>query len=261
MLVIMADRMAMSVGDLFLGALIPGVLLGMLYIVYLALVGLVKPSLAPAAEYEPMDLAAAWGLVKAIVPAALLILAVLGSIFFGLATPTEAAGVGAAGALLLALAKGAISLPVMREVIDETSRTSAFIFGGILGAVCFNLVLRGLGGDEMIERALLGLPFGPDGIIICILIATFLLGFFLDWLELTLILLPLVAPIVAGLAFDPVWFTVLFAVCLQTSFLTPPIGGALFYLRGIAPPGIDLRVIYRGVVPFIVIQIIGLVII
>ena len=149
----------------------------------------------------------------------------------------------------------------MREVIDETSRTTAFIFGGILGAVCFNLVLCGLGGDEMIERALLGLPFGPDGIIICILIATFLLGFFLDWLELTLILLPLVAPIVAGLAFDPVWFTVLFAVCLQTSFLTPPIGGALFYLRGIAPPGIDLRVIYRGVVPFIVIQLIGLVII
>ena len=261
MLVIMADRMAMSVGDLFLGALIPGVLLGMLYIVYLALVGFVKPSLVPAAEYEPMDLAAAWGLVKAIVPAALLILAVLGSIFFGLATPTEAAGVGAAGALLLALVKGTISLPVMREVIDETSRTSAFIFGGILGAVCFNLVLRGLGGDEMIERALLGLPFGPDGIVICILIATFLLGFFLDWLELTLILLPLVAPIVAGLAFDPVWFTVLFAVCLQTSFLTPPIGGALFYLRGIAPPGIDLRVIYRGVVPFIVIQLIGLVIV
>ncbi len=242
MLVIMADRMAMSVGDLFLGALIPSVLLGMLYIAYLALVGLVKPSLAPAAEYEPMDLAAAWGLVKAIVPASLLILAVLGSIFFGLATPTEAAGVGAAGALLLALAKGAISLPVMREVIDETSRTTAFIFGGILGAVCFNLVLRGLGGDEMIERALLGQPFGPDGIIICILIATFLLGLFLDWLELTLILL-------------------LFAVCLQTSFLTPPIGGALFYLRGIAPPGIDLRVIYRGVVPFIVIQLIGLVII
>ena len=182
---------------IFLGALIPGVLLGLLYIAYLALVGIVKPSLAPATEREPIDFAATWGLVKAIVPAAFLILAVLGSIFFGLATPTEAAGVGAAGALLLAFAKGAISLRVMREVIDETSRTSAFIFGGILGAVCFNLVLRGLGGDEVIERALLALPFGPDGIVICILIATFLLGFFLDWRELTLILLPLVAPVEA----------------------------------------------------------------
>ena len=208
-----------------------------------------------------MTFGAVWGLFKAIVPAAFLILAVLGSIFFGLATPTEAAGVGAAGALLLALIKGKLSLRVMREVIDETSRTSAFIFAAILGAVCFSLVLRGLGGDEMIERALLSLPFGPSGIVICILIATFLLGFFLDWLELTLILLPLVSPVVAGLDFDPVWFTVLFAVCLQTSFLTPPVGGALFYLKGVAPRGIDLPIIYRGVVPFIVIQLIGLVII
>ncbi len=261
MLVVMADRMAMSVGDLFLGALFPGMLLGGLYIAYLAVVGLVKPSLAPAAKAEAMDLAAAWDLVKAIVPAAFLILAVLGSIFFGLATPTEAAGVGAAGALLLAVAKGALSIEVLKDVMDETSRTSAFIFGAIIGAVCFTLVLRGLGGDEMIERTLLGLPFESTGIIICILIATFLLGFFLDWLELTLILLPLVSPVVVSLAFDPVWFTVLFAVCLQTSFLTPPVGGALFYLRGIAPPDIDLGVIYRGVVPFIVIQIIGLILI
>ena len=118
-----------------------------------------------------------------------------------------------------------------------------------------------LGRHELIERALLGLPFGPTGIVICILIATFLLGFFLDWLELTLIILPLVGPVVAALEFDPVWFTVMFAVCLQTSFLTPPVGGALFYLRGIAPPGVDLEVIYKGVVPFIVIQLVGLAII
>ena len=146
----------------------------------------------------------------------------------------------------------------VREVIDETSRTTAFIFGAIIGAVCFTLVLRGLGGDELIERTLMGLPFGPTGIIISILIATFILGFFLDWIELTLILLPLVAPLVAALNFDPIWFTVMFAVCLQTSFLTPPVGGALFYLKGIAPEGIDLPVIYRGVVPFIVIQLIAL---
>ena len=261
MLVVMADRMAMSVGDLFLGALFPGVLLGGLYIVFLVLLGLIRPDLAPAAKTEPIDAAALWDLIKAIVPAAFLILAVLGSIFFGLATPTEAAGVGAAGALLLAASKGVLTLSVLREVIDETSRTTAFIFGAILGAVCFTLVLRGLGGDQLIEGLLLGLPFEPEGIIICILIATFVLGFFLDWLELTLILLPLVAPVVVSLNFDPVWFTVLFAVCLQTSFLTPPVGGALFYLRGIAPPGIDLGVIYRGVIPFIMIQLVALVII
>ena len=258
MLVVMADRMAMSVGDLFLGALFPGALLGGLYIAYLLLVGIFKPEDVPAAKTEPIDLAAVWILFKAIVPAAFLILAVLGSIFFGFATPTEAAGVGAAGAMLLAWSKGALNLPVIREVIDETSRTTAFIFGAIIGAVCFTLVLRGLGGDELIERTLMGLPFGPTGIIISILIATFILGFFLDWIELTLILLPLVAPVVAALNFDPIWFTVMFAVCLQTSFLTPPVGGALFYLKGIAPEGIDLPVIYRGVVPFIVIQLIAL---
>ena len=261
MLVVMADRMAMSVGDLFLGALIPGILLGTLYIIYLLFVGLLKPSSAPAVNTEPVDLPAVIDLIKAIVPAAFLILAVLGSIFFGLATPTEAAGVGAAGALLLASTKGVLSVDVIKDVLAETSRTTAFIFAAIVGAVCFTLVLRGLGGDELIEGVLLGLPFEPNGIIICILIATFLLGFFLDWLELTLILLPLVSPVVAGLDFDPVWFTVLFAVCLQTSFLTPPVGGALFYLRGIAPPGVDLRVIYRGVVPFTIIQLIGLIII
>ena len=258
MLVVMADRMAMSVGDLFLGALFPGILLGGLYIAYLFGVGWLQPEKAPAVPTEPMNLRAAWQLFLAVVPAAALILAVLGSIFFGLATPTEAAGVGAAGALLLAALKGSLSRKVLTQVVDETSRTTAFIFAAILGAVCFTLVLRGLGGDELIERVLLGLPFGPTGIVICILIATFLLGFFLDWLELTLIILPLVGPVVAQLDFDPVWFTVMFAVCLQTSFLTPPVGGALFYLRGIAPPGIDLPVIYRGVVPFIVIQLVGL---
>jgi len=258
MLVVMADRMAMSVGDLFLGALIPGAVLGGLYILYLLLVGVFRPHLVPAAKTDPIDLAAVWVLFKAIVPAAFLILAVLGSIFFGFATPTEAAGVGAAGALLLAWSKNALGLTVLREVVDETSKTTAFIFGAIIGAVCFTLVLRGLGGDELIERTLMGLPFGPTGIIISILIATFILGFFLDWIELTLILLPLVSPVVAALNFDPIWFTVMFAVCLQTSFLTPPVGGALFYLKGIAPEGIDLPVIYRGVVPFIIIQLIAL---
>ena len=261
MLVLMADRMSMSVGDLFLGAVFPGMLLGGLYIAYILIIGWLKPSAAPAAETEPFDLAAIVDLIKAIIPPAFLILAVLGSIFFGLATPTEAAGVGAAGALLLAIIKKQMNKGVMNEVLQETTRTTAFIFAVLLGATAFSLVLRGLGGDELIERALLSLPFEPTGIIICILLATFLLGFFLDWIELTLIVLPLVSPVVSSLGFDPVWFTILFAVCLQTGFLTPPVGFAIFYLKGVAPPGIEVTTIYRGVIPFIALQVLGMFII
>ena len=217
--------------------------------------------MAPPAPTEEFDMQAVWALFKAILPPAFLILAVLGSIFFGLATPTEAAGVGAAGALILALVKRQLSRPVMNDVLQETTRTTAFIFAVLLGATAFSLVLRGLGGDQLIERALMGLPFEPTGIIICILIATFILGFFLDWIELTLIVLPLVSPVVINLGFDPVWFTILFAVCLQTSFLTPPVGFAIFYLKGVAPEGVDVVTIYKGVVPFIVLQVIGMLII
>ncbi|MEC8074955.1 MAG: TRAP transporter large permease subunit, partial [Pseudomonadota bacterium] len=261
MIVLMADRMAMSLGDLFLGAVFPGALLGGLYIAYLLLVGALQPHRAPAAPTDPFDWFAIKELFLAILPPAFLILAVLGSIFMGLATPTEAAGVGAAGALLLAIIKKQMSAGVMREVLQETTKTTAYIFGVLLGATAFSLVLRGLGGDELIEDALLSLPFEPTGIIIAILFATFLLGFFLDWIELTLIVLPLVAPVVANLGFDPVWFTILFAVCLQTSFLTPPVGFAIFYLKGVAPEGTRVTTIYRGVVPFIVLQVIGMLII
>jgi len=261
MLVLMADRMAMSVGDLFLGAVFPGALLGGLYVSYILVYGLLKPEHAPAAKREPIDLRVVWELFMAIVPAAFLILAVLGSIFFGLATPTEAAGVGAAGALLLAALNRALNMSVLREVLFETTRTTAFIFAVLLGATAYSLVLRGLGGDELIERALLGLPFGPSGIIISILFVTFLLGFFLDWIELTLIILPLVSPVVFNLGFDPVWFTILFAVCLQTSFLTPPVGFAIFYLKGVAPAGVDVVTIYKGVFPYVILQLIGLTII
>lgn len=260
MLVLMADRMSMSVGDLFLGAVFPGMLLGGLYIFYVLAVGRFRPAYAPAAPSGGFDIGVLFDLFKAILPPAFLILAVLGSIFFGLATPTEAAGVGAAGALLLAWLNRKLNRQVMGEVLQETTRTTAFIFAVLLGATAFSLVLRGLGGDELIERVLLGLPFEPTGIIICILIATFILGFFLDWIELTLIVLPLVSPVVASLGFDPVWFTILFAVCLQTSFLTPPVGFAIFYLKGVAPEGVDVVTIYRGVVPFIILQVLGMLI-
>tara|TARA_Y100000766_G_scaffold121843_1_gene104631 strand:+ start:440 stop:1792 length:1353 start_codon:yes stop_codon:yes gene_type:complete len=261
MLVLMADRMAMSVGDLFLGAVFPGLVLTSLYIIYIILFGLLQSEKAPAATQEQFSRTDLYNLCRSILPPLFLIVAVLGSIFFGIATPTEAAGVGACGALLLTFINKKFESSMLKEVLQETTRTTAFIFAILLGATAFSLVLRGLGGDELIERSLLGLPFGNTGIIVCILLATFLLGFFLDWIELTLIVLPLVSPVVNALGFDPIWFTILFAVCLQTSFLTPPVGFAIFYLRGVAPPEVDIKGIYRGVMPFVLLQIIGIIII
>jgi tripartite ATP-independent transporter DctM subunit len=262
MLVLMADRLAISVCDLFLGAVFPGVLLGALYVAYILIYALLRPDVAPLPEHAPaLDLRVALDVLRSVLPAAGLILAVLGSIFFGIATPTEAAGVGAAGATLLALGKRQLDRRVLREVVRETTRTTAFIFAIFLGATAYSLVLRGLGGDQLIERAFLGLPFGPNGIVVSVLAFTFLLGFFLDWIEITLVVLPLVAPVVQQLGFDLVWFTVLFAVCLQTSFLTPPVGFALFYLKGVAPDAVDVATIYRGVTPFIMLQLLGLAII
>lgn len=259
MLVLMADRLAMPVGDLFMGAMIPGLLLGFLYIIYLLIISNLCRDIAPLPEdLEPVTVGAVLGVFKAILAPFGLILAVLGSIFFGIATPTEAAGVGAFGALLLALFRKRLSKSVLDDVLGQTTMTTAFIFAIFVGATAFSVVLRGLGGDELIEGALLNLPFGPTGIVITILFATFLLGFFLDWIEISLIILPLVAPVVQNLGFDLVWFTVLFAVCLQTSFLTPPVGFAIFYLKGVAPEGIDIRTIYRGVVPFILLQLLAL---
>ncbi len=259
MLVLMADRLAMPVGDLFLGAVFPGLLLGFLYILYLIIYSRVAKDAAPLLqEQERIDRGAVLGVLRAVLAPCALILAVLGSIFFGIATPTEAAGVGAFGALLLAAAKKKLTSEVVNDVLGETTTTTAFIFGIFVGATAYSLVLRGLGGDQLIESALTGLPFTPTGIVVTILAVTFLLGFFLDWIEISLIVLPLVAPVVQNLGFDLVWFTVLFAVCLQTSFLTPPVGFAIFYLKGVAPPGIDVRTIYRGVIPFILIQLLGL---
>ena len=262
MLVLMADRLAISVGDLFLGAVFPGLLLAALYILFLVAWPAIRPEVAPAPDHaDPIDSDLILSVLRDVVPAASLILAVLGSIFFGIATPTEASGVGAFGALLLAGLRRRLSRTVMREVMRETTLTTGYLFGIFVGASAFALVLRGLGGDELIERALLGLPFGPHGIVLSILLVTFLLGFFLDWIEITFIVLPLVAPVIVSLGFDVVWFTVLFAVCLQTSFLTPPVGFALFYVKGVAPPEIDVRTLYRGVMPFVGLQLIGLVLI
>ena len=262
MLVLMADRLATpeaSVGDLFMGALFPGLMLGAMYVAYVLLAAALRPNMAPLPKDLPkIDWEVIWGVAKAVLPTAFLILAVLGSIFMGVATPTEASGVGVAGAIVLAAANRRLTLEVVKQSIFSTTKTASFIFAIFVGATAFSVVLRGLGGDQVIEDTLTGLPFGPDGILITILFAVFLLGFFLDWVEITLIILPLVAPVVQSLGFDLVWFTILFAVCLQTSFLTPPVGFALFYIKGVCPPEVKVSDIYRGVAPFIALQLLGL---
>ena len=258
MLVLMSDPMQISVGDLFLGALFPGLLLASLYLGYLAIRCTISPELAPARQGPPPTGAELRQVILAMLPPLGLILVVLGSIFFGIVSPSEAAGVGALGAGLLAAAKKRLSLDVVGEVSRSTARTTSFIFAIFLGATCFSVVLRELGGDEVIESAITALPFGPDGIVLCLMGLVFLLGFVLDWIEITLIVLPLMEPVTTALGIDKLWFTMLVAVCLQTSFLTPPVGFALFYLKGVAPPQITIGHLYRGIIPFVLLQLLGL---
>jgi tripartite ATP-independent transporter DctM subunit len=273
MLVVMGDQVGISVGDLFMGAFLPGFILAALYIVYLVIICLVRPEDAPLPkERRPISAAVLKEAMKSIIPPALLILSVLGSIFAGIATVTEASGVGALFATILAYVNGKLDRGVMREVLYATFKTNAYIFGILIGATCFALVLRGLGGDEFIARMLKALPFGPMGILWFIVFVVFMLGFFLDWIEICFIVLPLITPVVAELDFkvngfgvvsDPkmVWFLLVIAVTLQTSFLTPPVGFSLFYLKGIVPKEITLGDIYRGIIPFVVIQMLGVAII
>ena len=262
MLVLMADRLGTpdaSVGRLFMGALIPGIMLGLMYIAFILIAAYIKKDLAPAPEdRKPLTLRALFDVFIAVLPPLGLIIAVLGSIFTGFATTTEASAVGALGALVLALFNRSLSYRVLADAVYQTSRTTAFIFAIFIGATVFASVLRGLGGDDVVRAAITGLPFTETGIVLTILFVVFLLGFFLDWVEITLIILPLVAPVVFSLGVDPVWFAILFAICLQTSFLTPPVGFALFYIKGVCPPGISTRDIYVGVAPFVALQLLGL---
>jgi len=262
MLVIMGDQVRISVGDLFMGAVFPGLLLGVLYTTFIIVYAWLKPSVAPLPKnVEPVSILIVLRVFKSIIPPAMLILAVLGSIFMGIATPTEASGVGALGAFLLAVSRGRLSFKDFKSVINKTTHTTSYIFALFVGATAFALILRGLGGDELIEGALSSLPFGPEGVVIVVLIIAFILGFFLDWIEITLIILPFLAPVMVKLDVDLVWFIVMFAVVLQTSFITPPVGFALFYVKGVAPQGITIKNIYRGIIPFVILQIIAVAIV
>lgn len=270
MLVIMADQLGLSVGDLFMGAVFPGIILGTLYIIYIIGFCYLNPKAAPLdPNRDPVRLKLVWDVFLTILPPGALIFAVLGSIFLGITTPTEASGVGALGAILLAAMNKRFNWTVLKEVSKACFNTTGYIFAIFVGATCFAVVLRSLGGDEFIEHALTGLPLGPYGVMAVILGTVFALGFFLDWIEITLIILPLLAPVVSSLGIDInnhgvidnaelVWFAVLVAVSLQTSFLTPPVGFAIFYLKGVAPKEVVLMDIYKGVIPFIILQLIGL---
>ncbi len=273
MLVIMADQMALSVGDLFMAAVFPGVLIGALYIGYIIITGILNRDAAPVPENAAApDWQAVKDLIIAVLPPLGLILAVLGSIFAGLATPTEASGVGALGAMLLAVGYRKLTLHKFWNVVVSTFNTTAYIFAIFLGATVFSYVLRELGGDQFIEEMVGSIGLSPEATIPFILLIVFLLGFVLDWIEITLIVLPLMRPIVNGLGLDIpgfdaidepalVWFVILVAVTLQTSFLTPPVGFALFYLKGVCPPSIKLTDIYKGIIPFVLLQLTGLVIV
>ena len=242
---------SVSVGDLFAGALLPGLVLVILYLVYILTTAILKPEKAPPVELGDVSFIE---LVSSIVPPLLLIVAVLGSILGGLATPTEAAGVGAMGALVLAAIRHELNLTQLREIGISTTKTTAMVFFILIGASIFSLVFRGYGGEELVAGAFESMPGGVMGATIIVMLVIFLLGFILDFIEITFVVVPIVGPVLLAMGVDPVWLGVMIALNLQTSFLTPPFGFALFYLRGVAPPEVATADIYRGVIPFILIQ-------
>jgi len=247
-----------SVGDLFAGALIPGLILVAMYIVYLIVLAWLRPFSMPAPELEAEDEKSWTALLFALTPPLLLIICVLGSILGGLATPTEAASVGAVGASLLAVAGKSFTKQVLRAVARSTLEVTSMVFMILIGASLFSLVFRGFGGDDQIAELLGNLPGGVVGAMIVVMLVMFLLGFILDFIEITFVVVPIIGPILLSMGLDPVWLGIMIAINLQTSFLTPPFGFALFYLRGVAPKSVTTGQIYRGVLPFIVIQLLML---
>ncbi len=269
-LIVMADQLGRSVGDMYQGAMIPGLMLVACYLLYVFVITLIRPKFAPALPLEARTLRG-WDLVKRVVisllPPLVLIFLVLGTIFIGIATPTEGGGMGAAGALLLALAKRRLNFSLLRSALDSTAKLSTFVLFILIGSTIFGLVFRAVDGDIWVEHLLTSLPGGYVGFLFAVNLLFFLLGFFLDFFEIAFILVPLVAPVAEKLGIDLVWFGVLLSMNLQTSFLTPPFGFALFFLRSVAPSKeyedqvtkrriapITTAQIYRGSIVFIILQ-------
>jgi tripartite ATP-independent transporter DctM subunit len=267
MLIVLGDQMRISVGDLFMGAVGPGLFLGVLYILYIAAIAIFQPHKMPPAQIES---AGSFGaslarLLLDLLAPVILIAAVLGTIVAGIATPTESAAIGALGATVLALVSGRLNLKTVATALRDTTKTTAMIIFVMIGATVFSVIFRKLGGDDMIEDAFAVHEGNPYLVLAMIMGLVFILGFFLEWVEITLVVVPIVAPVVAGLDFGLnhdqtlIWFAIALSVNLQTSFLTPPFGYALFYLRGIAPPEISISTIYKGVIPFVILQILALI--
>jgi len=250
-----------SVGDLFVGALFPGLALVVLYIAYVLILAFLKPHTCPPLAMTDEERASLGRrFVRALVPPLLLIIAVLGSILTGIATPTEAASIGALGAMVLAAFNRAFTFRMLLEVMRNTATISAMVFTIVLGVSVFSLVFRGLGGEHMVEEVLTSVPGGLTGAILAVMGVMFILGFFMDTLEIVLITVPITAPTIIYLGADPVWLGVMIGVNLQTSFLTPPVGFSLFYMRGVAPKSITTGQIYKGAIPFVCLQLLGLVV-
>ncbi len=263
-LVVLGDQLGVSVGDLFVGALVPGLILAGLYAVYVALVAVFQPKAAPALPAEERTqhgFALARQVVFVMLPPLVLILVVLGSIFAGIATPTEAGALGALGAILLAVVSRRFNVKALKDTMNETAKLTSMVMFLLIGSTAFALVFRGLYGDVWIEELLTSLPGGKIGLLIVANLVIFGLGFFIDFFEIAFIILPLIVPAANILGIDMIWFGVMIGMNLQTSFLTPPFGFALFYLRGVAPPQVKTTDIYRGAIPFIGIQLIGLLLI
>ena len=258
-LIVMADVLGRSVGDMYKGAVLPGLILGAMYVGWVLLNTLFRPHLTPALPPKARTLRG-WGLFKrvivAMIPPLLLIFLVLGTIFIGWATPTEGGAMGAVGALLLALSKGKLNRRMVTESLHSTAKIASFVIFILIGSSVFSLVFRGVDGDLWVEHLLLDLPGGTMGFLIFVNILVFLLAFFLDFFEISFIILPLLAPVAEKLGIDLVWFGILMGVNMQTSFMHPPFGFALFYLRSVAPPTIRTTDIYWGAAPFVVIQVI-----
>lgn len=249
-----------SVGDLFVGAVIPGLLLVGLYILYIVFIAFIKPDTMPAMSRDAQNHSKhiIEDVLLSLMPPLLLIVVVLGSIIGGFATPTEAAAIGAVGAMFLATTKKQLNLANMTEVVRSTTRVTSMVFMILIGASLFSLVFRGFGGDELVEELLSDLPGGTYTAVFAVMLVMFLLGFVLDFIEITFVVVPIVGPVLLAMGIDPVWLGIMIAINLQTSFLTPPFGFALFYLRGVAPETIKTTHIYKGVFPFILIQILAM---
>lgn len=257
-LVLLGDVVGVPVGRLFMGAVVPGLILVLLFILYVVLMGYLRPAAVPRAVSESNEKLNFGRLMRSLVPPLVLVFAVLGSIFFGVASPTESAAFGAFGALVLAALQRKLNRSNLMDAVEQTTRLTSMVFMILVGATAFGLVFRGMGGDTLVQSIMTSLPGGQWGFLLVSMLVIFLLGFFLDFLEICFIVVPILTPIAQLFGIDLVWFAVLIALNLQTSFLTPPFGFSLFYLKAAAPDSISIRHIYKGAVPFVVIQVLAL---